>query len=379
MIPLPSPAVPAVYDRRNISSPRPACPKIEIRNSKFETSPSPARHNHPLTTPSSPRPPHSIFDFRLSIFPLLFALCALPLPAQDRVHLKDGRVAQGRLLNLAKPLISMELQLPGVRGSAKREFDAGLVDFIDFAPLPGEAEALANPAEPKQQDVLLQLWQQKSVHLPWPANNAGDIGLALADQLLKKTEPELIERAFRIYSLVEKDDWDNARRAKAKTGRLRSLIGLKRIDEAIKEAQIVARESEDPAVLIEAQIVIANADFEKLKRFDLDHPRWDQDDELTEERTQLYQQVLDQFLHTPLFHGSVEDRSAEALWQVVQVHQYNQEALPALERARDLVQLYPKTPQAAQAQNLLGPTEPIAPGTPASPNAPKPLPPDAER
>lgn len=247
----------------------------------------------------------------------------------------------------------MELQLPGVRGSAKREFDAELVDFIDFAPLPGEAEALAHPADPKQQEVLLKLWQEKSVHLPWPANNAGDIGLALADELFKQARPETLERAFRIYSLVEKDDWDAARRAKAKTGRLRSLIGLKRIDEAIHEAQIVARESEDPAVLIEASLVIAKADFEKLKRFDSDHPRWDQDDELTAERTRLYHQALDQFLHTPLFHGSVEDRAAEALWQVIEVHRYAKEALPAFDRARDLVQLYPKTPEAAQAQKLL--------------------------
>ncbi len=286
---------------------------------------------------------------------LITASCLLIIdaPAQDRVHLKDGRVAQGRLLNLAKPLISMELQIPGVRGSAKREFDAELVDFIDFAPLPGEAEALANPADPRQQEVLLQLWQEKSVRLPWPANNAGDIGLALASQLLKQSQPEAIERAYRIYSLVEKDDWDEARRAQAKTGRLRSLIGLKRIDEAIKEAQIVARESEDPAVLIEASLVIAKADFEKLKRFDLDHPRWDQDDELTAERASLYHQALDQFLRTPLFYGSIEDRSAEALWQVIQVHQYAREALPALDRARDLVQLYPKTPEAAQAKKLL--------------------------
>jgi hypothetical protein len=44
--------------------------------------------------------------------------------AQDRVHLKDGRIAQGRILNLATTLISMELQLPGVAGFAKREFRA---------------------------------------------------------------------------------------------------------------------------------------------------------------------------------------------------------------------------------------------------------------
>lgn len=294
-------------------------------------------------------------NFAEAVMKWVAAMCLLTLAAagQDRVHLKDGRIAQGQILNLGTKLISMNLQLQGVSGSAKREFDPELVDFIDFAPLPGEAEALAKPEDPVQQEVLLKIWQEKSVRLPWPMNNAGDIGLALADALFKKADPIQIERALRIYSLVEKDDWDEVRKNRAKTGRLRALIGLKRIDEAIHEAQIVAKESEDPAVLIEAQQVIAQGDFERLKRFELDFPRWDQDDELTEQRTQLYHQVLDQFLYNPLFHGSVEERAAQALWKVIEVHQYAKEPLLALERARDLVELYPKTAEATQAKALL--------------------------
>jgi hypothetical protein len=284
---------------------------------------------------------------------LALGMLQLWAAGQDRVHLKDGRVAQGRILNLARTQISMELQLPGVAGYAKRELDPELVDFIDFAPLEGEAEALANPGDVKQQEVLLRLWQEKSVRLPWPASNAGEIGLVYAGALLKAGGAEGVERAFRIYSLVEKDDWDEARRDQAKTGRLRSLITLGRIEEAIREAQAVARESEDPALLIEAQLVIARASFEKLKRFEAEHPRWDQDEELAEERGRLYQLALDQFLHTPLFHGSVEERAAEALWQVVEVHQFAREATLALDRARDLVQLYPKSPEAAKAKILL--------------------------
>lgn len=289
------------------------------------------------------------------VWPIIISalLLAGSSAALDRVHLKDGRIAQGRILNLAASKISMELQLPGVAGFSKREFDPELVEFIDFAPLPGESEALANPKDPKQQEVLLKLWQEKSVRLPWPSNNAGDIGLAYADEAFNHSSLELVERAYRIYSLIEKDDWDEQRKDKAKRGRLRSLIKLGRIEEAIKEAQAVARESENPELLIEAGQVIAKADFEKLKRFENEHPRWDQDDELSEERWKLYQQVLDQFLHTPLFHGSVEDRAAEALWQVVAVHQFAKEGTLALERARDLVQLYPKTPEAAKAKALL--------------------------
>jgi hypothetical protein len=38
---------------------------------------------------------------------------------------------------------------------------------------------------------------------------------------------------------------------------------------------------------------------------------------------------------------------------VIEVHQYAKEPLPALERARDLVQLYPKTAEAIKAKALL--------------------------
>lgn len=285
-------------------------------------------------------------------------LISCTLHAQDRVHLTDGRIAQGRILNLAKPLVSMELKLQGAAGSAKREFPADLIDFIDFAPLPGEAEALANPADAKHQERLLELWREKSVNLGWPTNNAGDIGLALADQLLKQSDPDLIDRAFRIYSLLEQDDWDPVRRARGQRGRLRCLIALKRIDEAIFEARAVARASEDPELLIEANHVLAMAEFEKLRRFEDENPRWDQDDDLTITRTQLYQQTLDQLLHTPLFHGSVENMAAESLWQVVQLHQFAKEIPQALSRAKDLAQLYPKTPQAEQAMQLLETVKP---------------------
>jgi hypothetical protein len=280
------------------------------------------------------------------------AACA-PLAALDRVHLKDGRIAEGEILNLGSDLVSMNLRLPGVSGFAKRDFEPGLVDFIDFAPLPGEAEAMSDPDDPANQDNLLKLWREKSVRLPWPASNAGDIGLAYAGALLKRSEPELVERAYRVFSLVEKDDWDQTRRNRARTGRLRSLIALQRVDEAIQEARAVARESEDPALLIEAGLVLAQADFEKLIRLEREHPRWDQDDELTERREALYHQVLDQFLHVPLFHGSTEERAAEALWQVVLVHQFAGETAPALDRARDLVQLYPSTAEAEKARAML--------------------------
>lgn len=274
-------------------------------------------------------------------------------PVMDVVHLENGSVLTGRVLRLATPGISMQVQLPGVTGTAMRDIALDQVKFIDFAPLPGELEALAAPQTAASQARLLELWRDKSVNLRWKAGNAGQIGLVYAGELMKQTDPALLDRALHIYELVEREDWDLTRRDEAKKGRLRALIALKRIDAAIQEAQQLAQKSEDPSLLLEARQVLAMAEFEKLKAYEGDHPRWMEDEDLTAERTRLYHSTLDQFLFAPLNHGSVEDKAAEALWSVVQVHQFAKEPMRALERARDLVELYPSAPQAAHARTML--------------------------
>ncbi len=280
-------------------------------------------------------------------------LLCIAARAEDVVHLNDGKILRGKILRLATPLVTMEIQLPGGVGSAKRDFDPSLIKFIDFEPLPGETEALAQPEKGAGQKRLWEVWQEKSINLRWAQNNSGLVGLTLAQQLLKQTDPFLLERALRIFMQIEKEDWDKARQAEAKKGRLRSLIALNRIDEAITEARALANDSEDPSLLLEARQVLAMADFQRLQQFEKDHPRWEDDDDLKDERTRLYQDVLDQFLHAPLFHGSVDDKAAEALWGVVQVHLFAKEPELAATHARDLLQLYPTSLYAEKAKALI--------------------------
>jgi len=287
----------------------------------------------------------------------LVVMLATGLHAQDVIHLQDGRSMRGKIQRLANQSIALLEILPSGIGSAQRTLPVDTVKFIDFAPLPGEAEALANPANAAMQKRLMELWQEKSVNLRWPTNNAGLIGLTLAQELMKQTDPGLIERAFRIYSLMEKEDWDTGRRDIAKKSKLRALIALKRLDEAIAEARQLAASDEDPAILLEARLVLAEADFGKLKLFETDHPRWMEDEELTQQRTKLYHQVLDQFLDAPLFHGSIEDKAAESLWGAILVHQFAKEPKLAADRARDLIELYPNTPQAALARPIAAPAK----------------------
>jgi hypothetical protein len=286
---------------------------------------------------------------------LLVVVTMLPwmVVALDRVHLTDGKVMEGEILNLAEAGLSMNLRLPGVSGFAKREVAVDTVDFIDFSPIPGLEEAMANPKDAGQQAVMLKLWQEHSVRLRWPTNPIGKMGLVFAEALYEGGGNDLVERAMRIYALIEKEDWDELRRARAKSGRLRCLIRLQRFDEAIVEARQMAEETDDPRLVIEAGLVIAEGDFAKFKAFEEKHPRWDQDDELTEERIKRYHALLDQFLQAPLFYGAVEDLAARGLWRAVEVHQYVQEPLLAVERARDLVKLYPQAEEAVLAKKLL--------------------------
>lgn len=296
----------------------------------------------------------------------LLCLVTTAAAAQDVVHLQDGRALHGRLERLASREIVLVETLPGGRGTARRNLLPDNIRFIDFSPLPGEAEALADPV--KQERRLLELWQEKSVHLGRPASNAGAIGLALQRECLRHDDSLLAERALRIGDLVAREDWDPRRRAEARRGCLRALLKLRRLDEAVAEAERLARSEDDPDLLLEAGLVLAQAEFERLREFETAHPRWRDDEAHAVERTRLYHRSLDLFLRLPLFHGSAEERAAEALWGAVQVHRFTGEAEAVRERTNDLLALYPNTAAAKQALQPPSTASPAA--HPNSPPAP---------
>lgn len=295
----------------------------------------------------------------------LIYLFAATAAAQDVVHLQDGRALHGRLERLASREIVLAETLPGGRGTARRSLLPDAIRFIDFAPLPGEKEALADPAQHERR--LLELWQEKSLHLGRPASNGGAIGLALVRECLRRDDPLLAERALRIGDLIAREDWDKRRRSEARRGCLRALLQLRRLDEAVAEAERLARSEDDPDLLLEAGLVLAQAEFERLRQFEIEHPRWRDDETHAAERTRLYHRSLDLFLRLPLFHGSAEERAAEALWGAVQVHRFAGETEAAHERTRDLLALYPKTAAAARVRQA--PAETLPSKLPASPTA----------
>lgn len=284
--------------------------------------------------------------------------------AQDVVHLQDGRVLHGRLERLASREILMVETLADGRGTVQRSLPPDQVRFIDFAPLPGETEALAKPAAHERR--LLELWQEKSVHLGQPASNAGEIGLILLHECLRRGDPLLAERALRVGDLVAREDWNSRRRSEARRGCLRALLQLRRLDEAIAEAERLARSEDDPDLLLEAGLVLAQAEFERLRQFETRHPRWREDPEHAAERLQQYHRTLDLFLRLPLFHGTEDERAAQALWGAVQVHRFAGETQAVQDRTRDLLALYPGTAAALEAAQP-PPATPARATPPASP------------
>lgn len=139
----------------------------------------------------------------------------------------------------------------------------------------------------------------------------------------------------------------------AKEGRLRALVATGRAGEAVREAEQIASMTEDPAVLIEAKYILAEAAGTSLKKLLEDNPRWEEDLNVIPERNRLYHEAVDLFLYPSLFEGSQAEAAARGLWGAVGIYQLTGEAANALECARDITILYPGTKYAAPAKELI--------------------------
>jgi len=140
---------------------------------------------------------------------------------------------------------------------------------------------------------------------------------------------------------------------KAKEGRLRAMVATGRAGEAVREAEEIASATEDPAVLIEAKHILAEAAGASLKKLLEDNPRWEEDLNVIPERNRLYHEAVDLFLYPALFEGSQADAAARGLWGAVGIYQLAGESANALECARDITILYTGTKYAAPAKDFI--------------------------
>jgi len=122
---------------------------------------------------------------------------------------------------------------------------------------------------------------------------------------------------------------------------------------AVGEAAELAKESEDPEILIEAKFILAEVVQAQLKKLVEDNPRWYEDALIRPEYHRLANEALDLYLYPYLFYGSETDAAARGLWGAITIYEFVGDRHNALESARDITALYKETRYAKLAGDYI--------------------------
>lgn len=292
---------------------------------------------------------------------LLFLASVLPLSAQDIIHLRSGENIVGRIDAVTDNIVNFTLPnaptVPG--GSARRTIPMEQVEYLEFAFQPGESAVFERRESLSVTD--LQVWWDGSfANLHRPRSRAAAWGIALARALVREGRPGATERALDLCDRIIGRAWSTDDVAAGKQARLECLIALGDLEKATREAQQLARETEEPGLLIEVKYLLAQADFAALKALEEEHPRWIEDDEILPQREELYHRTIDQLLWPHLFHATRSEVAARGLAAAAKVYDYAGESTLAEHGRIDLARLYPNT-SAAQALTATPTSDPPNP------------------
>jgi hypothetical protein len=295
----------------------------------------------------------------------LAVLASIPAPAQsptalDTIFLLRGDRMAATVVGIEGPNIRVQRPLPPPPGApapatplfASVAITRADIDFIEFAP--DEArDRKVREATVAQLSEMEALWKRYEPWLSQRKSPAGAIGLAYGNLLLRSDQPRHAEKALALFRQIERETWNDDDLMGAKQGRLRAMVATGNAKDAVQEAAELAKISEDPAVLVQAKYILAEAADKALRKLTEDNPRWQEDVFVIPERNRLYHDALDLYLHSCLFFGSETEAASRGLWGACGVHQFTGETAQAAELARDLVAIYPDTPHAALARKFL--------------------------
>ena len=270
-----------------------------------------------------------------------FALCGGNLTAKDIVHFKSGPALHGKILERDTLRLRIRVSLAGGAGSSIRVIPMERVRMIDFEPAQGEPELLAAGVNAPR-SALDELWESKRDQLGLPNSNAGEIGIQLAGIYMAGDSRNNHLKAGSLYSIIEKNDWDRKRKARAKRGRLQALVKIGEVERVMDEARRIAAEDDDPGLLLEARHVLALSDYEQFFRSVEDHPKWKEDETVRAEIEENYHALVDSFLEPFLFYGTETAAASRGLWYAAKTYHLAGKEKSALECLSDLEKLYPR-------------------------------------
>jgi hypothetical protein len=280
------------------------------------------------------------------------------------LFLRNGEQRPGRITAADNNVFRLEVPLPSRPGMppafASVSVPKSQVSSIEFARDPA-LEATLNSAAPGRLPEIAALWSAQIVWLDVPKSPAARVGCLYGDLLLRSGDAGCAEKALQVFELIESKAWSDGDRMTAKQGRLRAMVASGQARDAVSEAQQLAASTEDPTVLIEAKFLLAETSATSLKKLVEDNPRWQEDPNVIPERNRLYHEALDLYLYPSLFEGSSIMPAARGLWGAIGVYQLAGEPNNALECARDITIIYPRTEYASRANEFLASLPKIQP------------------
>lgn len=291
------------------------------------------------------------------VIAVLAAACAAAA-AQDTVEYLDGNTRTGRVVGANEKQFQLRVPppMPG-RQPAVISINRADVDKIIFGP---DADLAAVTKDPVLGRLAFArvLWQRQEPFLSVPESHAAKAGNVYGDILLLSTDPARHNEALAIFQRIEKEAWDGADRDRATRGRLKAMLRLGRVDEASAEAQALAEQAEDPGLLLETKLLLAQTRIAALRELLENNPRWNEDPPVRAERGQLLNDALDLALYPFLFHGTSHEQAAQGLWLAHEAYLLAGDTNAARAVASDITTIYPETRYATPAREALQDKQP---------------------
>ena len=273
--------------------------------------------------------------------------------AQDTVEYVDGNKRAGRLAGADDKVFKLRIPAP-VAGqqAAVIAINRNEVEKIVFGPDPDLETVIKDPVIGRTAFARL-LWQRLEPFLSVPESPTAKAGIAYGDILLLSADAVRHHEALDLFRRIETEAWNEQDRGRALRGRLQALLRLGRVDEASREAEEMAARTEDPELLLETKLLLAETRLAALRALLGENPRWSEDPPVQAERNRLLNETLDLALYPFLFHGTSREQAAKGLWLVREAHLLAGDTDAAREVATDITVIYPQTRHAGPAREAL--------------------------
>ena len=273
--------------------------------------------------------------------------------AQDTVEYVDGNERTGRLAGADDKVFKLLIPAP-VAGqqAAVISINRNEVEKIVFGPDPDLATVIKDPVIGRTAFARL-LWQRLEPFLSVPESPTAKTGIAYGDILLLSADAVRHHEALDLFRRIETEAWNEQDRGRALRGRLQALLRLGRVDEASREAEEMAARTEDPELLLETKLLLAETRLAALRALLGENPRWSEDPPVQAERKRLLNETLDLALYPFLFHGTSREQAAKGLWLARDAHLLAGDIDAAREVATDIIVIYPQTRHAGPAREAL--------------------------